>query len=265
METMVSRRSKANKAARGCLILMVLLSVGLAACVNKARLRELAGNHIQVGAAYLGSGQYNSALKELMEADKLVSDDPKTHYLLGISYHGKGMSDMAVTELQRSLALDPDNPDVNNHLGAIYLEKGRWDDAIASFRKALANILYDTPALSLYNMGRAYYEKREYDLALKYYGEAMDKDPDAVLKTLIEKSIGICHFAKGNIEEAVRHFQQSLNLAPTFAESHYWLGLCYQKQARKADAVAAFENTIRLAPESEFGRKAKEALNHMNR
>lgn len=265
METMVHHRNKRNSVPWWALCLAAMLAVGLSACANKARLRELAGNHVQVGTAYLGSGQYTSALKEFMEADKLVSDDPKTHYLLAISYHGKGMTDEAITELQRSLALDPNDPDVNNHLGAIYLEKGRWDDAIASFKKALANILYDTPSLSLYNMGRAYYEKREYDLAMKYYAEAAAKEPDAVLMTLIEKGIGICHIAKGDFGEAIRHFQQSVTLTPTLAESHYWLGLCYQKLAKKADAVDAFENTVRLSPDSEFGRKAKEAINQMTR
>ncbi|MCX5820850.1 MAG: tetratricopeptide repeat protein [Deltaproteobacteria bacterium] len=51
-----------------------------------------------------------------------------------------------------------------------------------------------------------------------------------------------------------------LTLAPSLAESHYWTGLCYQKLKRTADAAAAFQNAIRLAPESEFGKKAKESL-----
>jgi Tfp pilus assembly protein PilF len=232
----------------------------LAACANTARLQEQAGNHTQVGTAYLGSVQYTLALKEFLAAEKLTPDDPKIHYLLGISYHGKGLSDMAIVEFQRALVLKPDDSEVHNYLGAIYLEKGRWDDAIASFNRALANILYDTPSVSLYNLGRAYYEKREYDLAMKYYRDAAEKDPDNILMTWIEKNIGMCWLAKVDTEEALRHFQKSLTLAPSLAESHYWLGVCYQKLNRQADAAAAFQSAIRLAPESEFGRKAKESL-----
>jgi hypothetical protein len=38
----------------------------LAACANTARFKERAGNHIQVGTAYLSSVQYTLALKEFL-------------------------------------------------------------------------------------------------------------------------------------------------------------------------------------------------------
>jgi type IV pilus assembly protein PilF len=256
----MDRRGEMNRLGLGRLLVLASLLLGLAACANTAKLQERAGNHIRVGTAYLGSVQYNSALKEFLEAEKLTPEDPKIHYLLGISYYLKGLSDMAIAEFQRALVLKPDDTEVHNYLGAIYMEKGRWDDAIASFNRALNNILYDTPSVSLYNLGRAYYEKGEYDRALKYYRDAAEKDPDTVLMTLIEKNIGMCWLAKGDAEEALRHFQKSLVLAPSLAESHYWIGLCYQKLKRTADAAAAFQSVIRLAPESEFGKKAKESL-----
>jgi type IV pilus assembly protein PilF len=256
----MGRRDKMNRIGMGRLLVLPALLLCLAACANTARLQERAGNHIQIGTAYLGAVQYTSALKEFLAAEKLTPDDPKIHYLLGISYYGKGLSDMAIAEFQRALVLKPDDTEVHNYLGAIYMEKGRWDDAIASFNRSLANILYDTPSASLYNLGRAYYEKREYDRALKYYRDAAEKDPDNVLMTWIEKNVGMCWFAKGDTEEALRHFQKSLILAPSLAESHYWIGLCYQKLKRKADAAAAFQSAVRLAPESEFGKKAQESL-----
>jgi type IV pilus assembly protein PilF len=255
-------RGKMNRNKLGRMLVLPALLLCLAACANTARLQERAGNHIQVGTAYLGSVQYNSALKEFLAAEKLTPDDPRIHYLLGIAYYGKGLSDMAIAEFQRAFVLKPDDTEVHNYLGAIYMEKGRWDDAIASFNRSLANILYDTPTASLYNLGRAYYEKREYDRALKYYRDAAEKDPDTVLMTWIEKNIGMCLLAKGDTEEALRHFQKSLTLAPSLAESHYWIGLCYQKLKRRTDAAAAFQSAVRLAPESEFGKKAKESLNN---
>jgi Tfp pilus assembly protein PilF len=221
-------------------------------------------NHTKIGSAYLGTGQYTAALREFLEAEKLTPEDPRVHFLLGVSYHGKGLSDMAIAEFRKSLALKPNNSEVHNFLGAIYLDQGRLDDAIAQFKMALSNILYDTPTASLYNLGRAYHEKKNYEGALKVYGEALEKDPETILAPLIEKNIGITWLAKGEPEEALRHFQKSLSLAPSLVESHYWLGLCYQRLARTADAAAAFQAAVRLAPESEFGRKAKESLKNLN-
>jgi type IV pilus assembly protein PilF len=244
----------------GRVLLLLLLLIGPAACANMARLQEQAGNHINIGSAYLSSGQYNAALKELREAEKLTPDDPKVHYLLGISYHGKGLDDLAIGEFQRAIAIKPDDSEVHNFLGAIYLEKGRWDEAIFSFNRALANILYDTPAATLYNLGRAYYEKGQYDSALRHYRDAAAREPYTVLMPLIEKNMGMAWLAKGDTEEAVRHFLKSLELAPSLAESYYWLGLCYRKQNRQREAITAFQTAAKLAPESEFGQKAKEHL-----
>lgn len=253
-----------NRIKWGKLFLLPVLFLGLAACATSARLQEQAASHTRIGSAYLGTGQYTAALRELLEAEKLTPEDPKVHFLLGISYHGKGLSDMAIVEFQRSLALKPNNSEVHNYLGAIYLERGRWDDAIAHFKMALANILYDTPTASLYNLGRAYHEKRDYERALQCYEDALEKDPDSILMPLIEKNIGITWLAKGETEAALRHFQKSLSLSPSLVESHYWLGVCYQRLERNADAAAAFQAAVRLAPESEFGRKARESLKNLN-
>jgi Tfp pilus assembly protein PilF len=248
----------------GILVLPLILQ-GLAGCgASSARLQEQAANRISIGSAYLGSGQYTAALKELLEAEKLTPDDPKVYYLLGIAYHGKGLADLAIDQFRKSIALKANNPEVHNHLGAIYLEQGRWDDAIASFRAALSSILYETPAISLYNLGRAYQEKRDYDRALKHYQDAMEKDPDSILVPLIEKSLGTAWLAKGRTEEALSHFKRSVELVPSLVESHYWLGICYQKLERTAEAAASFQTAARLTPDSEFGRMAKESLQKLS-
>ncbi len=248
---------------RGGYLWVLLLLISLAACANKARLQEQAGNHINIGTAYLGSGQYNSAMKELLEAQRLTPDDPKVHYLLGISYHGKGLDERAIGEFQRAIALNPEYSAVHNYLGAVYLDQGRLDDAIASFTRALANILYDTPATTLYNLGRAYYAKGQYDTALKQYRDAVSREPGSVLMPLIEKELGRVWLAKDDTGEAIHHFLKSIELAPSLAESHYWLGICYRKQNRTAEAEAAFRTVGKLTPDSEFGRKAQEQMRSM--
>lgn len=245
---------------RGRHLLCFLLLIGLSACANKARLQEQAGNHINIGAAYLGSGQYTPAMRELLEARRLTPDDPKVHYLLGIAYHGKRLDERAINEFQQALALKPDDSSVHNYLGAIYLDQGRLDEAIASFNRALANILYDSPATTLYNLGRAYYAKGQYDAALKHYRDAASREPDTILMPLIEKEMGRVWFAKDDTAEAIRHFLKSVEIAPSLAESHYWLGLCYRKQNRVDEAATAFRTAVKLAPDSEFGRKAQEQM-----
>ena len=256
----MEQRTNRDRMMLGRYFLLVLLLSSLAACANTARLKSQAGNHINIGSAYLGAGQYNSAIKEFMEAERLRPDNPKVYFLLGIAYHGRGLDDKAIGAFQRAIDLNPDDSAAHNFLGAIYLGKGRLDDAITSFNRALSNTLYDTPATACYNLGRAYYDKGQYDTALRHYRDAAAREPDTVLMPLIEKDMGRIWLAKGDPEEAIRHFLKALEFAPSLPESHYWLGVCYQKQNRMGDAAAAFQAAVKLTPESEFGRKAKQQL-----
>jgi len=109
------------------------------------------------GISYISAGQYNSALKELLESEKYYSGNPKVHYYLGMSYHGKGMKDAAIEEFKEAISLDENYSEAHNYLGTLYLDSGLWDQAVEEFEKALSNHLYDTPAMALYNMAWAYY------------------------------------------------------------------------------------------------------------
>ena len=62
--------------------------------------------------------------------------------------------------------------------------------------------------------------------------------------------LGVQAEALGNLEDARRFYEESLELTPTFAESYYHLGdLLYQKKAQYEEAVRQFEKAIALAPD----------------
>ncbi|MDI6775635.1 MAG: tetratricopeptide repeat protein [Syntrophales bacterium] len=239
----------------------VFMLLGMIGCATNRWKQEEGRVHLNIGIAYIESGQYNAALKELLEAEKLTPKDPKLHYFLGIAYYyGKGLNEKAIDEFNRALDLKPDYSEAHNFLGTIYLSKGLWDKAIESFNKALSNILYDTPAVALSNMGWAYYKKGDYQISLSKYQEAIAREPNTALLPLIEKNMGMVSFARGDMDRAVRHLKKSLELAPSLAESHYWLGECYIRLNNREEAKAAFRAAIKLAPESEYGIKAKKSL-----
>jgi len=239
---------------------IVFTLCGMSGCATSGWKKEQASVHLDMGIAYIKSNQYTLALKELLEGEKLSPRDPKILYYLGISYYGKGLIKEAIAEFKKAVDLKPDYSEANNYLGTIYLGMGLWDKAIGKFNKALSNNLYTTPAAALYNMGWAYYKKGDYQTALAKYNEAVKKEPNTVLLPLIENDMGIINFDTGNIDKAVTHFKKSLAMVPLFTESHYWLGRCYVKQGNVRGAIEEFRTVIKTAPESEFGKKAEESL-----
>jgi len=253
-----------RRMSHGTLCFIIVCVIFLSACaMDQAKIREQTNTHLNLGTAYIEAGDYNGALRELMKAEKLSPDDPRIHYSLGLSYYAKGYRDKAADEFKRAIALKPDYSDAHNDLGTIYLDMGQWDRAAESFNQALTNILYDKPSNTLYNLGRSYYGKGDYKKALIIFGDAISKYPRADLVPLIEHYLGRSYYALKDFPGAVTHFKKSVELAPSYVESYYWLGECYRERGRLKDAKKAFETVIKLAPDSEFSHKSRESLSRL--
>lgn len=229
-------------------------------CANTAWDKEQADIFLNKGISLIQAGQYNNALKELLEAEKYSSNDPIIHYNLAIAYIGKGMIDKAIDEFKRAISLKDDYSEAHNYLGVLYMDMELWDQAIEEFDKALANNVYDTPSFALYNSGWAYYNKKNYQQALIRYQLALQKDAGNVLRPQIEKNIGLIYLAQSNVSEAINHFKTAVELAPTLYDAQLFLGESYLTIKDRANAKIAFQFVIKYSPDSSYGKKAKEYL-----
>lgn len=241
-------------------ILILLLIVQISACTNTPWHRQQAEIFLNKGISFIERGQFNSAAKELLEAEKYYSGDHRIHYFLGIAYHGKGMRDMAVEEFKKAIFLKEDYSEAHNYLGTLYSGRELWDQAIEEFDQALANPIYDTPAKALYNAGWAYYAKKDYNTALTKYQEALQREPMTYLRPQIEKNIGLIYFDQNNIQEAIVHFKKSVEFNASLYDAQFLLGECYVKIKDTEKAKKAFQSVIKLSPQSSFGQKAKSYL-----
>lgn len=212
------------------------------------------------GISLIQIKQYNSATKELFEAEKYSPDDHRIHYFLGMAYHGKGMRDKAIEEFKEAISLKEDYSEAHNYLGTIYSDMGLWDLAIEEFDLALANEIYDTPAKALYNAGWAYYSKKDYKSALIKYQEALQREPMTYLRPQIEKNIGLVYFAENNTLEAIVHFKKAVELNYSLYDAQFLLGECYFRIKDQENARKAFQAVIKISPQSPFGQKAKSYL-----
>ena len=222
--------------------------------------RQQADLFLNKGMSFIQGGQYNSALKELLESKKYYSGNPKVHYYLGMAYHGKGMKDKAIEEFKEAISLDDNYSEAHNYLGTLYLDNELWDQAISEFDKALSNPIYDTPSMAYYNAAWAHYSKRDYKAALFKYHEALRLDPMTRLRPQIEKNIGLIYYDQDEILDAVRHFKKSIELDSSIVDAHFLLGQSYIKIKDNKNARKEFQAVVELAPESAFGRRARNYL-----
>jgi len=239
---------------------LAVLTMMFAGCTSDVELKEKARGHIRIGEANIQAGQYTQALKELLEAEKLTPDDPKVQYDLGIAYERKGFVDDAVKAFQKAIALKPDYSEALNYLGTIYLTRGRHDEAVQLFNRALANPLYETPSVALYNRGRAYRAMGDERAAYASFSEAIRKEPNSFLVPILELNLGVIDYQRGSYAEAEKHLARSVERAPDLAEGHYWLGMAQLQLRKRTEAAESFKKAIQLAPESEWAVKSKESL-----
>jgi tetratricopeptide (TPR) repeat protein len=66
---------------------------------------------------------------------------------------------------------------------------------------------------------------------------------------MAHNNLGIALFQKGNVDEAIAHYQQAIRLKAGDAEAHINLGIALFNQGRTDDAISEYQIAIRLKPD----------------
>jgi protein O-mannosyl-transferase len=83
------------------------------------------------------------------------------------------------------------------------------------------------------------------------------KDDEALCRHALEvtdkndgahNNLGAALGRKGQVAEAIQHFQEALHLKPHHADTHYNLGTALLQQGRTGEAISQFREAIRLKP-----------------
>ncbi|HQK91827.1 MAG TPA: tetratricopeptide repeat protein [Smithellaceae bacterium] len=239
-------------------------TLSLVSCTSTPYHRDQADMHLQKGVSFIQAGKYIGALAELLEAEKNAPDDPEIRYYLGIAYLGRGLKDQAMEQFQKAVSLREDYSEAHNYIGVMQMDAGEWQKAIDSFDRALKNPVYTTPAFALYNSGLAYYNLKNYDMALSRYRQALSQDGVATWQPRIELNIGLAYLQKSDPVRAREHLEKAAALNPSLYEAHFYLGEISLKLRDKAKAKKSFEQVIKLAPLSALGQKSREYLKNLH-
>ena len=239
---------------------ILLLAIGLIfflGCSTNEQALQKAGIHSRLGLNYLQQGDSTSALRELLEAERLNPNDPHIHYALGLAYSAKGRFPQALEYYRQALKLDPKYTEAHNAMGGVYLELGLWDEAIKEFEFVLKDLLYHTPFYVMNNMGWAYYKKGERQSAIEYFKKALAMKPDFGLAYY---NLGLAYKDNKQTEQAIVALRSAVGLATNFLDAHFQLGLLYFNSEKRNEAEKSFREVVRIAPQSESARLAQQYL-----
>lgn len=210
-----------------------------------------------VGEAYLAGGNLIAALRELKKAEQLNPDDHITMFDIGLVYYYRGRYDQAVDYLQRAIRLKPGYAPAINSLGNTYSAMGEWDKAIEAYERIIEDAFYGTPHFALSNMALAYYQKKEFDQAERYFLEALKINPDFINALA---GLGVLFIEQGRYTEAVSRLERAVRKEPKVAQLHFHLGRAYRGAGNNARAKAEFARAAELEPDSPLATEAQKEL-----
>jgi type IV pilus assembly protein PilF len=233
----------------------VLLAGLLISCTTKnvEEQKAQAEASRKLGEAYLGEGQFRSALKEFLKAETLYPDDYLLQDDIGLAYYYLEDQDQAIRHFKQALALKDDYAWARNHLGNAYAKKEEWDKAIKEYKIVISDLLYATPQFPLSNIGYAYYQKKEYGLSQRYYLKALKVEPDFV-KALY--GLGQTYLAMGKVPEGIEKLEKTTTLSPESEFLYFELAKAYARNRDYTKALSAYHKVVELNPGSTLADRA---------
>ncbi|MBW4651891.1 MAG: tetratricopeptide repeat protein [Kaiparowitsia implicata GSE-PSE-MK54-09C] len=119
-----------------------------------------------------------------------------------------------LNELQSKLSKEKGAAQDHYELGSILLEKRLYSQAIARFQKALKSkdlAGEDNTALIYNALGYAYAAQEQFDLAIRYYKDALDQQPGYVVAL---NNLGFSYEKKQLITQAIESYDKVLAVEP---------------------------------------------------
>jgi tetratricopeptide (TPR) repeat protein len=98
-----------------------------------------------------------------------------------------------------------------------------------------------------YALGQQLFAAGSYPRSQAHFAKAIKMCPDVVsLHLALGKAF--LFQKRSDLPKAIRSFVRVVDLNPDWAEGYHWLGVAQEQKGELLDAVASFEQAIRLAP-----------------
>ncbi len=178
---------------------------------------DCAEGHNNLGRINILQEEYDSAAIELKKAVQLYSDYVEAHYNLGILYRKKGQVNLAIEEFQDAVQIDKDFFAAHIHLAEIYDEAGQTEKVISEYKEIIRINPAGVNIVAIHNnLGVAYIDKMEIELAIKELQNAIQMDAHYSESYF---NLGKAYAIKGDIlkkeykiKEAVEMYQKSMGM-----------------------------------------------------
>ena len=202
--------------------------------------------YLDIGRAYIKSGDFRMAEEVLESADKLDARNSSILFYLGIAKKNLSKLDEAVKSLSRALSLEPQNANIILELADSYLLKNNLARAESLYNKIIKDDQFNLYAKS--NLAKIYIKKSQFAKAKDLLDELVVIDQSNQVDYLIDKSY-IYIYSK-DYREAQNVLNEALRVNKDDWRIYDELAKVMLLTGRKKEALNYWEKALLLAPES---------------
>jgi tetratricopeptide (TPR) repeat protein len=200
--------------------------------------------HDLLGSIYAGMGDVRKASDEFQEAIRLAPADDQRYFRLGMLYLKYRTPSLALIVFGNGIERRPDSPILWLGLGVSQCLDEKLQAAETSLRKAIELNAHFSDAYLL--LGDTLEQERPQE-AIAIFRRAMTEHPDLPVAYYYYGRLAL-QLNEGSIQETVAILKKAVALEPSFPDSHYELGRALEQAGDVNEAIKQFEDSLRLNP-----------------
>jgi arylsulfatase A-like enzyme/Tfp pilus assembly protein PilF len=205
---------------------------------------------IESGLALFNLGNDSGALDFFKRALAEDSGIPILYDHIGWSYIRLNQYDRAEKIYRQAIEHGFDGADLRANLGLIYYRWGEYEKAQQELQTALQ--LEEGNLTAHYRLADVFRATRRYTKAVEHYRRVLDIDPGYVWAF---NGLGMALAMEGKNEEALAAFRDAVRKAPESAPGYLNLAVHLERMQRFPEAVEAYEKFLELPSEGEYARQ----------
>lgn len=224
---------------------------------------------LNLAETYMFTREFDEAIELAEQVREAYPDNQRSWLIIGVAHALKGTPEKAIEPLEKYLEANKDSemPGLNSqlqsaayYLGDSYLQLNRPESAIPSLELAVE--WSQTDADSMYKLGVAYHQVKEYNKALVILHNATTYVPnfteayeEMVLIFEETNDAGLADYARGMVAYTKQDYQtaktlllKSIQETPNAAPTYSGLGMTNEAMNDLENAKASYETALQLDP-----------------
>lgn len=212
---------------------------------------------VDLASTYSMQQDFDQAFEYINNALKVNPRFREAYQLKGSIYRALGQTDLMKSSYETAVQQDPEFYEGYLMLGAIYQEE-KNPLCIEYFTTASQIKPHESEAKYSVAYAKQHFGKE--DDAIEMY-RSMSKDTSDYYASQAWFQLGhMKQFRYGDIDSAKYFYSQAIKVEPRLYQAYHNLGICYDREGDKTNALRSFSKALKHNPEFELSRKYADSI-----